>query len=64
MDQVVPVIIVVAFWAVVFCFCFWFFTRSLRAPTEGEHDAELESQHEAETSAVGGDEHPTPHAAH
>ena len=48
MGAVVPVLVVVIFWAVVFVFAFGAYRRWLRVPTESE----LEAQHEAETHVV------------
>lgn len=46
MGAVVPILIVVAFWIVVFFFNFGVFTRWLKAPTEAEIEA-MEDQHHA-----------------
>ena len=44
MGPVVPILVVVAFWIVVFFFNFGIFTRWLKAPTEAEIEA-MEEQH-------------------
>jgi len=50
---VVPILIVVLFWAAAFFFAFWFSQRAMRAPTE----TELEMAHEAASH----DEHAAAH---
>lgn len=40
MDQVLPVLLVVLGWALLFVGVIWFFGRSLREPTETELEAE------------------------
>lgn len=57
MSQVAPILIVVFFWALIFCFSFLFFARSLRVPTEGEEEAR-EAEHAASADAAH-----APHAA-
>ncbi len=42
LTPVLPIVVVVFFWAVVFVACFVSFTRMLRQPTEPELDAEHE----------------------
>lgn len=41
-NDVLPIIIVIVFWMVLFVFAFWFSTRALLAPTEAEHSTEAE----------------------
>ncbi len=48
MGAVVPVLIVVIFWAMVFVFAFGSYRRWLKVPTESE----MEAQHEAEAHAA------------
>lgn len=38
LSQVAPVLIVVVFWAVLFCLALYFSGRASRAPIEGEHE--------------------------
>lgn len=40
MDEILPVLIVILVWAIVFVGNMWFFGRSLRVPTESEMEAE------------------------
>ena len=42
LTPVLPIVVVVFFWAVVFVVCFVSFARMLRQPTEPELDAEHE----------------------
>lgn len=44
MGAVVPVLVVVIFWTIVFVFAFWSYRRWLKVPTESE----IEKAHEAE----------------
>lgn len=48
MGAVVPVLVVVIFWTVVFVFAFASYRRWLKVPTESE----LEAEHEAGTHAA------------
>jgi hypothetical protein len=36
---VLPIALIVLFWAIIFVVCFTFFTRTLRLPTESEIEA-------------------------
>ncbi len=48
---IVPIILVIIFWAVLFVFAFWMATMALRAPTEGEIEAQrAESAHAPQPS--------------
>lgn len=49
MGAVVPILIVVAFWVVVFFFAFGIFKQWLKTPTEAEIEA-MEEQHHASPS--------------
>jgi hypothetical protein len=52
-DSVLPVVIVVTFWAIAFVFAFWFTVRALRAPIqyEEEHVGQAhETAHHAQTT--------------
>ncbi len=47
-SEILPIILIVLFWIVLFIFAFWFSRMALHAPTEGE----IEAQHaEQPTSA-------------
>ena len=56
MGEVVPVLLVVLFWALAFLFAFWFSQRAMRVPTE----TELEMAHES----ANHDEHAPAPTAH
>ncbi len=45
--DILPIILVVIFWAFLFAFAFWMARVALRAPTEGE----IEAQHDASEHA-------------
>ncbi len=55
MIEVVPILIVVLFWAAAFVFAFWFSQRAMRGPTETElelaHEAALHDEHAPATPA-------------
>ncbi|HET9111682.1 MAG TPA: hypothetical protein VFN78_12715 [Ktedonobacterales bacterium] len=42
--DILPIILIVVFWMLLFIFAFWFSRVALHAPTEGE----IEAQHAAE----------------
>lgn len=44
MQQIIPVVLVVVFWALAFVFAFWFSTRALSAPIEYEDEQHDEAQ--------------------
>lgn len=50
--EVVPILAVIFFWALAFCFAFWFTTRALRAPVEHEHEEAPVDAHELQDSAA------------
>lgn len=52
MGAVVPIVIVIAFWIVVFFFNFSIFTRWLKTPTEAEIEAIEEQRHAAEAATT------------
>ena len=41
---VIPILIIILFWALLFVFAFWFSTRAITAPIDDEH---AEQTHEA-----------------
>ncbi len=49
---VVPVVVVVTFWAIVFVVCFAFLMRQLRLPTDPELEAAHESASSEESSQI------------
>ena len=49
---VVPIILVVTFWAILFVVCFTFLMRQLRLPTDPEIEAALESASSEESSQI------------
>lgn len=49
---VLPIVLVVIFWAIVFVSCFVSFTRMLRQPTEPEMEAALEHASTEESTKV------------
>jgi hypothetical protein len=49
---VVPVVLVVTFWAILFVVCFMFVVRHLRVPTDPEIEAALESASVEESSQI------------
>jgi len=49
---VVPIVLVVTFWAIVFVVCFAFLMRQLRLPTDPEIEAALESVSSEEGSQL------------
>ena len=49
---VVPIVLVVTFWAIVFVVCFAFLMRHLRLPTDPEIEAALESVSSEEGSQL------------
>lgn len=54
MGAVVPVLVVVIFWVIVFVFAFASYRRWLKVPTEAELEQEHETEaHETEAHAVG-----------
>jgi phosphotransferase system glucose/maltose/N-acetylglucosamine-specific IIC component len=45
-NDILPIILVIIFWAILFVFAFWMATVALRAPTEGEIEAQhAEAEH-------------------
>jgi hypothetical protein len=51
---VVPIVLVVVFWAIVFVVCFAFLMRQLRLPTDPEIEAALESASAEGSSQIHG----------
>ena len=51
MEEVVPVLLVVVFWALAFAFAFWFSQHAMRVPTETEmelaHETAAHEEHAA-----------------
>jgi hypothetical protein len=54
MEQVIPIFIVVVFWALAFVFAFWFSQRAMRVPTETEQELahEAAAHHEEQAPAT------------
>lgn len=52
MSFVLPILLVVTFWAIVFVVCFTFLIRQLRVPTDPEIEAALESASPEESTHV------------
>ncbi|MBF6590560.1 MAG: hypothetical protein IVW57_08505 [Ktedonobacterales bacterium] len=40
--QIVPLLIIVSFWGLIFIFAFWFTNRALRAPQAADHEESQE----------------------
>jgi phosphotransferase system glucose/maltose/N-acetylglucosamine-specific IIC component len=51
---VVPVVVVVTFWAILFVVCFTFLNRHLRLPTDPELEAALEAASSEESGQIHG----------
>lgn len=52
MEPMVPLLIIILFWAAVFVFAFWTFTHWLKVPTEAELEAAREAAEASEETAT------------
>lgn len=51
-NDILPIILIILFWAILFVFAFWMATVALRAPTEGEVEAQHAEAERTQTPAV------------